>query len=157
MTPVKKFNFRLEKYLNLKRQQEDIQRLVLSNAQAVYDEERRKLALIHQKIEALLDYSKTLRQAPLNRLNIELLLLADTYHAALTIQKEAQAMAVEDALVKLAAEREKYLALQKDRKLLERLREKLWQGYYQDYLKEEQKTLDEIGTSSFSRTGEMQS
>ncbi len=154
---MKKFSFRLEKYLNLKRQQEDIQRLVLSNAQAAYDEERRKLALILQRIEALLDYSKTLRRAPLIRLNIELLLLADAYHAALTTQKEAQAAATEDALVKVAAERERYLALQKDRKLLERLREKLWQGYYQDYLREEQKTLDEIGTSSFSRTGELQS
>lgn len=148
---MKRFNFRLEKYLHLKRQQENIQRLVLSNSQAVYDEETRKLALIHQKIEGLLDYGKTLRQTPLNRFHIELLLLADTYHAALTIQKDAQAMLVEDALAKLTAEREKYLALQKDRKLLERLREKLWQRYYQDYLKEEQKTLDEIGTKNFGR------
>ena len=113
---MKHFNFRLQKYLNLKRQQEDIQRLILSNAQAAYDEEKRKLALIDRKIEALLEYNTTLRQM---RLNIELLLFAESYHIVLSQQKEIQAVSVEDALVRLSAEREK-----------------------------EQKTLDEIGTSS---------
>ena len=73
------------------------------------------------------------------QLNIDLLLFAESYHTVLSEQKEIQALSVEEALVKLAAERDKYLALQKDRKLLERLREKLWQQFYQDYLREEQK------------------
>ena len=94
---MKHFIFRLQKYLNLKKQQEDIQRLILSNAQAAYEEEKRKLALIDRKIEALLEYNKTLRQM---RLNIEILLLADTYHCSVQ-QKEIQAVSVEDALVRL--------------------------------------------------------
>jgi flagellar FliJ protein len=144
---VKQFNFRLQKYLNLKKQQEGFQRSILAGAQAAYEEEKRKLVLIDRRIEALLDYGKTLRQL---HLNIEMLVLADTHHAALASEKEVQAVAVEEALVRLTAEREKYLALQKDRKLLERLREKLWQKFYQDYLREEQKTLDEIGTSNYT-------
>ncbi len=143
---MKHFIFRLQKYLNLKRQMEDIQRLILSNAQAAYDEEKRKLALIDRRIEALLEYNTTLRQI---QLNIDLLLFAESYHTVLSQQKETQAVSVEAALVRLSAEREKYLALQKDRKLLERLREKLWQQFYQDSLREEQKALDEIGTSKF--------
>ena len=149
---MKQFNFRLQKYLNLKKQQEDIQRSVLSGAQAAYEEEKRKLALIDRRIEALVDYSKTLRQL---YLNIEMLLLADTYHAALASEKEVQSVSVEEALARLTVEREKYLALQKDRKLLERLREKLWQKFYQDYLREEQKTLDEIGISNYAVNQEL--
>ncbi|MGD0622038.1 MAG: hypothetical protein ABSA82_06205 [Thermacetogeniaceae bacterium] len=151
---MKRFHFHLQKYLDLKRQEEDIQRLILSNAQAVYDEEKRKLALIDRRIEALLEYSTTLRQM---QLNIGLLLFAESYHTVLSEQKEIQAMSVEEALVKLAAERERYLALQKDRKLLERLREKLWQQFYQDYLREEQKALDEIGTNIRKRNTDLTS
>jgi len=145
---MNRFNFRLQKYLNLKRQDEGIQRLILFNAQAAYDAEKSLLALIDKKIEALLEYNTTLRQ---NQLNIDLLLFAESYHLVLSQQKEIQAVSVEDALGRVAAERDKYLALQKDRKLLERLREKLWQQFYQDSLREEQKALDEIGTLSFSR------
>jgi flagellar FliJ protein len=141
---MKRFNFRLQKYLSLKRQQEDIQRLILSNAQTAYDAEQRALELIEERIKALLEYNTTLRQ---RQLNIELLLFAESYHIVLSQQKESQAVSVENALSRVAAEREKYLTLQKDRKLLERLREKLWQQFYQDSLSDEQKALDEIGTS----------
>ena len=145
---MSRFNFRLQKYLNLKRQEEGIQRLILFNVQAAYDAEKRMLALIDKKIEALLEYNITLRQ---KQLNIDLLLFAESYHLVLSQQKEIQVVSVEDALGRVAAERDKYLALQKDRKLLERLREKLWQQFCQDSLREEQKALDEIGTLSFSR------
>jgi flagellar FliJ protein len=142
---MKRFTFHLQKYLDLKKQQEDIQRLVLSNAQAACDEERRKLASIDRRIEALLEYSITLRQM---QLNIDLLIFAESYNRVLSEQREIQAMAVEGAMVKLMAEREKYVAMQKDRKLLERLRERLWQQFYEELLRDEQKTLDEIGASN---------
>jgi flagellar FliJ protein len=147
---MKRFNFRLQKYLSLKRQEEDIQRLILSNTQAAYDAEQRALTLIERRIEALLEYNTTLRQM---QLNIELLLFAESYHTVLSQQKESQAVSVEDALRRVTAEREKYLVLQRDRKLLERLREKLWQQFYQDSLRDEQKALDEIGTSKFGVRG----
>jgi flagellar FliJ protein len=141
---MKRFKFRLQKYLNLKRQEEDIQRLILANTQAAYDAEQRALALIDRRIASLLEYNTSLRQV---RLNIDLLLYAESYHTVLLQQKEVQAVSVEDALARLAVEREKYLTLQKDRKLLERLRDKLWQKFYQDSLMDEQKALDEIGAS----------
>jgi flagellar FliJ protein len=147
---MKRFNFRLQKYLSLKRQEEDIQRLILSNTQAAYDAEQRALTLIERRIEALLEYNTTLRQM---QLNIELLLFAESYHTVLSQQKESQAVSVEEALRRVTAEREKYLVLQRDRKLLERLREKLWQQFYQDSLRDEQKALDEIGTSKFEVRG----
>jgi flagellar FliJ protein len=145
---MSRFNFRLQKYLDLKKQEEDIQRLILFNAQTAYDAEKRVLEQIDRKIEALLEYNTTLRQ---KRLNIDLLLFAESYHLVLSQQKETQAASVEDALGRVTAERDRYLDLQRDRKLLERLREKLWQQFYQDSLREEQKALDEIGTLGFSR------
>jgi flagellar FliJ protein len=147
---MKHFNFRLQKYMNLKKQQEDVQRLVLFNARRAYDEERMKLAAIDRRIGDLLDYSATLRQ---ERPDVDKLVFAESYHAFLVERKEMQALLVEDALMRLTAERERYLVLQKDRKLLERLREKAWQRFCQDYLSEEQKGLDEIGTSRYGHAG----
>jgi flagellar FliJ protein len=149
------FNFRLQKYLDLKQQQEEFQRLILANAQAFYDEEQSKLALIDGKIDSLLDYSTTLRQI---HLNIELLLLAESYHRVLLEQKKIQILAVEEALGKLVAERERFLSLQKERKLLERLRTRQYQQFYQDWLRDEQKALDEVGSSKYeARAGAMAS
>ncbi len=142
---MKRFRFRLQKSLNLKQQQEDLQRLLVVNAQAAYDEERRKLEAIDREILSLLAYGAALRQKPLD---IELLLAAESYYSFLANQRESQAAVVESSLEALIGEREKLLAFQKDRKLLQLLREKRWLGYYQDYLQEEQKILDEVGTIS---------
>lgn len=138
---MNRFRFRLQKYLDLQQQQEDLQRLTVVSAQAVYEEEKSKLEAIDREIADLLAYNAALRR---RRLDIELLLAAESYYSFLAGQRETQAAAVESAWGRLADAREKLLAFQRDRKLLQRLREKRWLGYYQDFLTAEQKNLDEI-------------
>lgn len=119
-----------------------MQRLVVVSAQAAYEKEKSKLEAIDRGIADLLAYNADLRQ---RRLDIELLLSAESYYSFLVSQREAQAAVVEIAWDGLTDAMEKLLAFQRDRKLLQRLREKRWLGYYQDFLAVEQKNLDEIG------------
>jgi flagellar FliJ protein len=147
---MKRFRFRLQKSLDLKQQQEEMQRLMVADAQAVYEEELRKLEAIDGEIADLIRYGAALRQRPLD---IELLLAAESYHSFLSGQRVSQAAVAESALERLTDEREKLLVFQKDRKLLQRLREKRWQGYYHDFLQEEQKNHDEAGILRFGVRG----
>ena len=48
-------------------------------------------------------------------------------------------------------EQQLYLEVRKASKLLERLYHRQWTAYYQEYLHEEQKVLDEIGLINHSR------
>lgn len=119
-----------------------MQRLVVVSAQAAYEKEKSKLEDIDRGIADLLAYNADLRQ---RRLDIELLLSAESYYSFLVSQREAQAAVVEIAWGRLTDAMEKLLVFQRDRKLLQRLREKRWLEYYQDFLTVEQKNLDEIG------------
>ncbi|HBG22654.1 MAG TPA: hypothetical protein DDW83_05295, partial [Peptococcaceae bacterium] len=59
--------------------------------------------------------------------------------------------AVEEALGKVNAEQKVLIDIQRRRKMLERLKGRKWQEYYQNLLKKEQKELDEIGSIRFCR------
>ncbi|MGD0152373.1 MAG: flagellar FliJ family protein [Thermacetogeniaceae bacterium] len=147
---MNRFRFRLQKYMNLKQQQEDLQRPAVASARVAYEEEKRKLEAVDQGIADLLKDNAALRQ---RGLDIELLLSAESYYAFLISVRQAQAAAVESAGVRLAEARDILLAFQRDRKLLQRLRAKRWLGYYQDFLATEQKNLDEIGTVRSGQQG----
>lgn len=145
---MKLFRFRLQQYLDFNKQQEDAQRLLLHQAQLVYREELGKLEFLNRKIDEIVDYTKTARQ---NRLRVELMLMTEAYLRDIQEQRTAQSLAVEVALEKVNAEQKVLIDIQCRRKMLERLKEKKRQVYYQNLLREEQKELDEIGNARFCR------
>lgn len=145
---MKLFRFRLQKYLDLNKEQEDAKRLKLHSAQLVYKKESGKLESIDSKIESTVDYTKTARQ---NQLNIEMMLLAESYYHVLLEQRAVQATMVENAQQQVTAEQKVLISIQRRRKMLERLKGKKWEAYYQGLLQEEQKELDEIGRVRFCR------
>ncbi|MDD2283567.1 MAG: flagellar export protein FliJ [Syntrophaceticus sp.] len=145
---MKIFHFRLQQYLDFNKQQEDVQRLLLYQVRLVYKEELGRLESLDRKIDELVDYTKAARQ---NQVQIELMLMSEVYHRDLQEQKTAQALAVEEALGKVNAEQKVLIDIQRRRKMLERLKGRKWQEYYQNLLKKEQKELDEIGSIRFCR------
>jgi flagellar FliJ protein len=62
-----------------------------------------------------------------------------------------QQAAVERAKDQLREEQRALLRVRQDRRLLERLRQRRWGAYYAEFLRSEQKTLDEIGSILFTR------
>ncbi len=145
---MKKFYFRLDKYHNLKQQEEKAARLQLFRAHSAYQQEVAKLAELQEKTLKLLSQNRKLLTGPIQQ---ELL---SSYIGYLSVQKcleKKQAAAVHEAEEKMKREQQLYLEVRKASKLLERLYHRQWTAYYQEYLHEEQKVLDEIGLINHSR------
>lgn len=145
---MKKFHFRLEKYHNFKEQEEKAARLELFRARRAYQEEADKLAALQGKTIKLISQNKKLLTG-----SIQLELLNNCI-GCLAVQKnleEEQAAAVQEKEEKMKREQQVYLEVRKASKLLERLYHRQWNEFYQEYLKEEQKVLDEIGLIIHSR------
>lgn len=145
---MKRFHFRLEKYHNFKEQEEKAARLALFRARRAYQEEANKLAAIQGKTMELISENKKLLTGPIQ---LELL---NTCLGCLAVQKqleEEQAAVVQEKEEKMKQEQQVYLEVRKASKLLERLYQRKWNEFYQEYLKEEQKVLDEVGLIIHSR------
>jgi len=145
---LKKFHFRLEKYHNFKEQEEKAARLELFRARRAYQEEVDKLAALQRKTNELISQNKKLLTG-----TIQLELLSSCL-GCLEVQKnleEEQTAAVQEKEEKMKREQQVYLEVRKASKLLERLHHRQWNDFYQEYLKEEQKVLDEIGLIIHSR------
>jgi len=146
---LKQFRFRLQNYLNLKEQQEKIYRLKLARAQAEYQREAETLVKIQDNLKELLKRNREARRGPIQ---IELIALGERYLQFQSEQKERQALAAAETRKKLLQLQEEFLDHCKEKKSLERLRERVWSSYYEEYLREEQKYLDEIGSICFLKT-----
>ncbi|HHV35319.1 MAG TPA: flagellar export protein FliJ [Syntrophomonadaceae bacterium] len=145
---MKKFYFRLDKYRNLKLQEEKVARLELARARRAFQEESGRLAALEKKTGQLLAANRKLLEGQIQR---ELLSVCKGYLRLQRCSLEEQAAAAIQAEEKMKRERQAYLEVRKDSKLLERLYQRQWEVYYQDLLREEQKVLDEIGLISYSR------
>lgn len=147
--PLKKFRFRLQKYMNLKRQQESIKRLNLTRARSRYIRENESLAEIREELVAA--FNRT-REARRGSIDLQLISLSEQY---IRLQKELQRLqtiVVAEAKAALERRRQELQHVRKEKKLLERLHDHRWAAYCQDVQREEQKVLDEIGTIRFLRT-----
>ncbi|NPV28205.1 MAG: hypothetical protein HPY58_00845 [Firmicutes bacterium] len=143
---MRRFRFRFQNFLNLKAQQEEIARLKLGRAQAEYQREAEILAGIQNELKELLERN---REARRGLIELELLTLGEGYTQFQKEKKEQQALVVAEARCKLLQQQQEFLDLRKEKRILERLRERLWASYYEDFLREEQKHLDEAGTIRF--------
>ncbi|MGB4505024.1 MAG: flagellar FliJ family protein [Syntrophaceticus sp.] len=145
---MKKFYFHLNKYRNFKLQEEKMAQLEFAMARKAFQEETAKLAAIQKKTSELFDINRKLLCGNIQR---ELL---DACYGCLQVQQNAlaeQAAVVLKAEEKMQREQKVYLEARKTSKLLERLYQREWTAYYQEFLRVEQKTLDEIGLLSYVR------
>jgi flagellar FliJ protein len=96
------------------------------------------------------------RQMSGGRLDLSLLYAAELYvsrldHEIGTLERELEAREKEREEVN-----QKYLEVSRDRKVLEKLREKKEAGYYREQKKEEFKTADDITTGRSARVNVME-
>jgi|GEM_PF-5660063 len=92
-----------------------------------------------------------MREARQGGLDLDLITMGEQY---LRVKKELQAqqaVVLEEARAELLQRQQEFVNVQKDRKLLERFYDRLWSAYYQEFLREEQKNLDEVGLVRFLR------
>lgn len=88
---MKKFSFRLEKYLNLKSQLENLQRINLASARAIYRKEEEMLLKIEEHLRQIYERTKKTRYGAVNQ---ELLFYYDQYFSIQTERKAQQDLIV---------------------------------------------------------------
>ncbi len=145
---MQRFKFSLENLLKVRRRHEEQTQLHLSRSIKLLTD-----AQLH--LEALAQYADTTReewqQALGEKKRIEDFILYSSYLDKLTVQYDLQQIEVEKAAQFNQECLLAYSEALKNRKIVERLKEKKQQQHYYEMLAEEQKFLDEIGTQRYHR------
>ena len=140
------FRFHLQQILNFRRQHEETKEFELAQAQRVFKQEEERLAFFRNRRDqcqqALIDRQK----AGVSPGEISI------YHAYAEHMKEkiqGQIEVLETARKQVDDKKEEVLAARKDRKILDRLREKKHQAFLADSMRQERKQLDEVAVGRF--------
>ncbi len=146
---MKRFRFPLQRLLEIRQHKENIIKNQMAQIQ-------RKKISYQQKKEAMLErYAegiKNMKNEKKSRiLSIAKFQLYQNYFGYLKNQVDKQ-----DALIKLVNDEikimsKKLIEARKEKRILERLREKSLQKYFYELRKEEQNFFDEVGTNRFAR------
>lgn len=147
---MKKFVFKLEVLLKIRKRQEDQAQTQLTNERRVLQQEKIKMFDLQDlRVNAQAEFEEQRRTS---RIYIQDLMLWNEYFAQIDkkIEHQTQLIKNQEELVKIALK-----ALEeaiKKRKVVEMLKEKRVQQYNLELIAQEQIILDELSLSIFTRT-----
>ncbi|MCL6589571.1 MAG: flagellar export protein FliJ [Firmicutes bacterium] len=145
---MKKFKFKLETVLKVKSRVEELRQKELKEAEVRREQARRQLAQRQEEMAATVANYREQFQA-----NIDLY-KANDYHRFikwLSKQIELATQHLEQCEQEVHRRRLKLMEATREKKVLEKLKEKAYEEYKAEELREEIKFLDELGTSQFFR------
>ncbi|ABZ84781.1 flagellar export protein flij, putative [Heliomicrobium modesticaldum Ice1] len=137
--------------LDLKLRQEDVLRGELQRQQEMVRQKEAELAALRDSMAAAMD---NIRPCPGAPFNVEERLLFNQYWLRLKELEARQERERQQEQTKLAEIRQRLLETMRDRKVMERLKEKHLADYKRTLLREEQKLLDEMALNRFSGNDE---
>lgn len=138
---MRRFEFSLQKVLDYRQRREEQAIRAFAEAQVQLMHEQ---AVLHH---LLIEREECLRRSHRRqRLTVDLLDVEQTYLSALEKRIEVQRERVAEAEKVLEEKREALIEAQRERKALERLREKHYEQWRQQLLRAEQKALDDLAT-----------
>lgn len=146
---MSKFQFKLETVLKVKTRVEDLRKLELYEAELHRDKARLELCRWQEEVaDHIRLYREKFRQ---QRINPE---EANNYHRYLTwlsLQVDLATVRLQEREREVAERREKLIEASKEKKILEKLKEKAYQDYQAEQLSAEIRFLDQLGTERFVR------
>lgn len=128
-----------------------MRRINLARAQQLYQKQEDVMRSIQKELGNAL---ARMREARQGGLDLDLITMSEYYLRVQKEQQVRQAAVLEEARAELLRRQQEFVNVQKDRKLLERFYDRLWSAYYREFLREEQKNLDEVGLIRFFRQQE---
>jgi len=138
---MRRFVFSLQKVLEYRQRLEEQAIRAFAEAQAQLMHEQ---AVLHK---LLIEREECLRRSHRRQhLSVELLAVEQTYLSALEERIEQQRQRVAEAEKVLEEKRQALIEAQRERKTMERLREKQYEEWRQEWLRTEQKALDDLAT-----------
>lgn len=141
---MKKFKFSLEKVLSLREFEQNQAQIELGKAQSVVNDLNNQLKYIASEIVRSNESRSTSTE-------LNFLLSIENYVNGLNYKKEILLEELAKAQLVLEEKRAIVVEAIKKRKSLEKLKEKQLEEYKKHYNLEEEKILDEISTSKFSK------
>ena len=144
---MKKFKFSMESLLNLKLSLENKKKEELGHAITLLKLEKDKLFQLENKRNNVIDlYKKGSKD------KIFVLELKNYNNYLLFIKKtiEEQLLIIKKAEINVEQKREEFINATKERKILDKLKEKHYENYLYEVKQEEQKIVDEIVSYNYS-------
>ena len=141
---MKKFKFSLEKVLSLREFEQNQAQIELGKAQSVVNDLNNQIKFIALEIVKSNEFRA-------NSTDLNFLLSIENYVNGLNYKKEILLEELAKAQLVLEEKRAIVVEAIKKRKSLEKLKEKQLEEYKKQYNLEEEKVLDEISTSKFSK------
>jgi flagellar FliJ protein len=145
--PMRRFQFRLERFLDLKRYKEREQELALARVQGECLLLKRRISGIEEEI----DGSRGRSFASGKAVDVESMTRREFYIRRLLRDREKAGILLAEKTVELAKVRARYLQAAKERKVLDKLKERKASEYYERQKDEEFKTIDDMNTASALR------
>ena len=143
---MKRFQFRLQRVLDIKNVQEEQRKRELGEAYGLLATEQEQLQDIRKALNRAQQYA--LQRMP--RTSYELLLY-DYYITQQLVRTELQQKTIDQVQRVVNLRREKLMTAYKDRKILDRLKERYTEQYRHEADREEQALMDEISSAKYGR------
>jgi len=147
---MKRFKFRLQKLLEVRRLKEDALRQELARAQEAVRREKAVLERLTAARGATID---ALRANVGGALDVQWIAAYHGYLGFLARRIEEQRAVVDRAAREEVRKREALIAARRARKVVEKLRERAYARYREEVSRAEQAFLDEVGTMRYARKG----
>ena len=145
---MKEFNFRLQSVLNLKEQQQDSIQKELMQLHNQYSQVEQQINNYQQK---KINYLQQLKSKEAEGINLNNMIRYHNYIDHLNQEIEELELKLNYWQEEISKCREKLLSKTKEKKVLDKLKDRKHEEYWEDFLREEQKFNDELATNSFNR------
>jgi flagellar FliJ protein len=146
---MRRFQFRLERFLELRRWKEREWELALARVLGECLLLERRIAEITGEVAA--SFLAVFRSG--TRIDIEAMSRRELYVRRLSLERERTRASLIEKQRELDQVRAKYLEAAKNRKVLDKLKERRETEYYEHQVDEEFKTIDDMNTAASMRQG----
>ena len=146
---MRRFRFRLEKFLDLRRWKEREREIALAKVLGEVLLLEKRIAEIAEEIAASL-FGEFRRD---NLIDVEAMSRRELYAARLSQERKRKREALTVKQRELEEARARYLEASRERKVLDKLRERREAEYYERAIDEEFKEIDDMNTASSTRQG----
>jgi flagellar FliJ protein len=144
---MRRFQFRLERLLDLRRWKEREWELKLARALGECLLLQNRIREIGEEIGAsrLAEYTEG------RRVDVEAMARRELYVQRLAMERERAQVSLEEKRREMEKVRARYLEVSKERKVLDKLKERRSEEYYDRQLDEEYRTVDDVNNSAAAR------
>ncbi|TCL66543.1 flagellar FliJ protein [Hydrogenispora ethanolica] len=146
---MKKFKFRLESVLQLKVRFEELCLQKLGAAEQLREKAQNELAVCRGRIAETLRFYREQLQ---NRFDPRISESYYSYLNWLNLEREKAVLLLAQREAEVAEARQRLLEASRERRVVEKLKEKAYRDYRAEELRDEINFLDELGTGRFVRT-----